>query len=99
MGAANGPEHAGLLEALTDDRAATGLDHTGSDEKSPTAEQGVLHLPLVFLEIPELFDGFLALASSFWKPRVDRSGESVDIAEIEPRKPFVLLARRLTQSG
>lgn len=51
MGASDGPEHARLFEALTDDGAATGLDHAGPDEEALAAELGILLMPLNFPEV------------------------------------------------
>ena len=38
IGAAHGPEHAGLFEALSDDGLAAGFDNTGADEQVLLAE-------------------------------------------------------------
>ena len=43
VGPARGPEHAGLFEAVGDDRLAAGFDHTGANEQVLFAELGVVH--------------------------------------------------------
>src|SRR5271165_6189650 len=51
VGAANGPEHAGLFQAGANDGLAASLDHTGADEEVLLAELGVAHPLCVPFEI------------------------------------------------
>src|SRR6516225_11405454 len=51
VGAADSPEHAGLLEARADDGFAAGLDNAGTNEQMLAAELGVAHTLGVFLEV------------------------------------------------
>jgi len=43
VGAADGPEHAGLFEPVSDDRLTAGFDHPGANEQVLFAELGVVH--------------------------------------------------------
>src|SRR6266446_2647204 len=43
VGAADGPEHAGLFETRADHSLAAGFDHAGADEQVLTAELWVSH--------------------------------------------------------
>ena len=51
VGSAYGPAHAGLLEAVTDDGLAPGLDDTRADEEAAVTKVGVAHAVGVGLEV------------------------------------------------
>ena len=55
VGAANGPVHAGVLEALSDDGATAGFDNAGADEESTGSKVGVPHARGIDLEVANLF--------------------------------------------
>ena len=59
---ADGPEHAGLFQAGTDNSLATGLDHTRADKQMLTAELRVAHTLGISFKvislIANLFDNF-----------------------------------------
>jgi hypothetical protein len=63
VGAANGPEHAGLLEAGADDGLASGFDDARADKQVLAAKLGVAHALGISFKIICLDAQFL---DNFW---------------------------------
>ena len=59
IGAAHGPEHAGLFETLSDDRLAAGLDNAGANEQVLLAELRIVHACGVGGEVLSVVADFL----------------------------------------
>jgi len=51
VGSANGPEHAGLFEAVADDGFAAGFDDAGADKQMLPAKFGIAHAPGVVRKV------------------------------------------------
>src|SRR5258708_202287 len=86
VGAADGPVHAGLLEALADDGFAAGLDDAGTGEEAALAEPVVAHAGGVVLEVAE-GSVDLVLLHAFEGVLAGRPDDAVDVAVVEVLQP------------
>ena len=59
VGAANGPEHAGSLQARSDDALAASFHDTGANEQSLAAELRIAHPTGIGGEVFGLFENLL----------------------------------------
>src|SRR5258706_515158 len=84
VGAADGPEHTGLFEAMADDGFAAGLDDAGADEQMLLAELGIVHPSGVGGEVVGVVAKFLGQLSISGLDLAKGSDEFSDLAFIEP---------------
>src|SRR5258708_11668993 len=82
VGSGDGPVHAGLLESLSDDGFAAGLDEAGADEQAAGAEPAVAHAGRVGEEVAE-FSAYLVFLDSFERVAADGCLDAVDVAVVE----------------
>jgi len=86
--ALDGPEHAGVFEALSDDALASGFDDAGAEEEALFFELLVAHGVGVFLEVPDGAECFLAGFSCFGEAFAHVAEEGLDVAGFEEFEPL-----------